>query len=189
MSDENKRLIMEAGRQLTEQKNKIEVLEKKLDRQNKRWNGWTIKAEEQIAELKEKFERREEHQFYDYFKLQRFEKVLRDHIDQHWKIADADRDDLNIIHSWKGKLILLLEKLDSKEKLPEPAGVHDLEELYKTNEPELTITHKEHFQLKKELIEEFLSSYNKLLSFLAIDNIKTIEWVKEQIRLWQGRIK
>ena len=36
--------------------------------------------DKEIAELKEAFDKREEHQFNDYFKLQRFEKVLREFI-------------------------------------------------------------------------------------------------------------
>lgn len=52
MSEKDERIacVEEA---ITSHNERLDSLEKKLDHQNKRWNGWTIKAEEQIAELRE----------------------------------------------------------------------------------------------------------------------------------------
>lgn len=109
------------------------------------------------------------------------EEVLREHINQHWKIADADRDDLNIIHSWKGKLILLLEKLEPKEK----------------TEPE-----KDYVRFVRNYEGYWKSEYDKLIEKFQDDLDEVIAWannypkdseiyirLKRKREKWQGKIK
>jgi len=75
-----------------------------------------IQDTKNYLELKERFNEREKHQFQDYFKLQRFEKVLREHLEEHYNIADCDRDDEDIIQFWKKSLRVHLRKLGGSEK-------------------------------------------------------------------------
>jgi len=58
--------------------NKIAELEQKFKHQCENCQILMQDRVNEIEELKEQFEKREEHQFQDYFKLQRFEEVLRD---------------------------------------------------------------------------------------------------------------
>ena len=62
------------------------------------------KRKRELNELKEKFDEREKHQFQDYFKLQRFEEVLRELILNYKKRHSTARKEMDE----------LLEKLDSK---------------------------------------------------------------------------
>ena len=102
MSDDEK--INELRLAFVRQDRKISELEKKysdisdLYVQLEEENGDRCR---EIAELKEKFEEREKHQFQDYFKIQRFEEVLRELCQ---RMGDAeDLEDLGYD---------LLEKLD-----------------------------------------------------------------------------
>jgi len=92
--------------------NRLEALEKMSKKAGEeRLDNYEllIAQVKQIAELKESLNEVAQNRIgWE----ENIEKVLRDHINEHFKIADADRDDLNVIHSWKGNLILQLEKLD-----------------------------------------------------------------------------
>ena len=70
--------IKELENHWTRQQEELDYLMKEFKRLEKVAMIVENKFNEEIAELKEAFEKREEHQFNDYFKLQRFEEVLRE---------------------------------------------------------------------------------------------------------------